>query len=459
MSAVAMETPKPKPTQPSPIPMPDPTVFQSRFTLSSADKRKNGKTPSSKPQCPSPPSKSPPMSRFGLNSQLYTPVAQPISVDTFKTPASVKSNTSNNPAQPTPYNQVRTPFPTQTDFFDTEFINLGVAGAGSFATVYMVRSKFDNQMYAIKKKKKQYRGTQDRERAIREFQAGFSLAPHPNCLRYYSAWEESGFLYIQTELCKGTLHDYVRTQDEIPEDRIWHFLLDLALGLQHIHSYGLIHLDIKPSNILIGFDGSLKIADFGLATKAESWRPGIDSEGDFRYMAPELLKEGFRDDEQVVDFSVDVFSLGTAIFEVAANINEMPKGGEDWAYLRSGRVSFSEVPNAPKRSADLEKLVRRMMHPNPERRITIQKLLQHKILSKLMLNRSTATSAESSDIMEIEEPELLFDRSELEKMQREQQRRESLESDMGGKIQREEIESAHNYPPIAPKKLSFDLCE
>lgn len=98
-------------------------------------------------------------------------------------------------------------------------------------------------------------------------------------------------------------------------------------GLAFIHDSGYIHLDLKPANILIDFEGGLKIADFGLAS---SWPAPkhIDGEGDRHYLAPEALSGGF-------DKPADVFALGMMLAEIAGNC-VIPENGIYWQKLRSG---------------------------------------------------------------------------------------------------------------------------
>lgn len=95
-----------------------------------------------------------------------------------------------------------------------------------------------------------------------------------------------------------------------------------------------MHLDLKPANILITFEGALKIGDFGLAQACSSTEKA-DVEGDREYMAPEMLKGR-------VDQAADVFSLGLIILEAAANVI-LPDNGPTWVALRSG--DLSEVPS------------------------------------------------------------------------------------------------------------------
>jgi mitosis inhibitor protein kinase SWE1 len=91
---------------------------------------------------------------------------------------------------------------------------------------------------------------------------------------------------------------------------------------------------LKPANILIAFDGSLKIADFGMATTWPVAR-GIDGEGDRTYLAPEAFQGRF-------DKPNDVYQVGLIMFEIAGNV-DLPENGPSWQRLRNG--DFREVPS------------------------------------------------------------------------------------------------------------------
>jgi mitosis inhibitor protein kinase SWE1 len=104
--------------------------------------------------------------------------------------------------------------------------------------------------------------------------------------------------------------------------------------VKHIHDSGFIHLDLKPANILITFEGVLKIADFGMATKWPA-PAGIEGEGDREYIGPEILMGKF-------DKPADVFALGLIMLEIAGNV-ELPDNGPSWQKLRTG--DMSDVPS------------------------------------------------------------------------------------------------------------------
>lgn len=103
-------------------------------------------------------------------------------------------------------------------------------------------------------------------------------------------------------------------------------------GLQHIHDAGFVHLDLKPSNIFIDFEGTLKIGDFGMASPLPADK-GPDFEGDREYLAPEVLRGE-------IDKPADVFSLGLIMVEVAANV-KLPDNGATWVALRVG--DFTDI--------------------------------------------------------------------------------------------------------------------
>lgn len=104
--------------------------------------------------------------------------------------------------------------------------------------------------------------------------------------------------------------------------------------MRHIHNSGFIHLDLKPANILITFEGVLKIADFGMAARWPA-EEGIEGEGDREYIGPEILMGRY-------DKPADIFALGLIMFEIAGNV-ELPDNGLSWQKLRNG--DMSDVPS------------------------------------------------------------------------------------------------------------------
>lgn len=299
--------------------------------------------------------------------------------------------------------------------FTNDFEILSNLGSGAFADVYKVRSVKDNRLYAVKRNRRQFRGKRDRDMALTEVQAMQKLqsvcaesagSGTPQMferssyslylLFFYRAWQEDGHFLCQTELCcrdtcrelldslrflwntaknkypsllrnlplednvePGSMED--STGRMMPTMTVWKICHDIAAGLSHIHSHGMVHHDIKPSNVFFvphpRLGAMCKIGDFGMAGEIGTSADGL--EGDTCYMPPELLASGKRHPQ------ADIFSLGLTIFEIATDVQmEMPSDGPHWHYLRS-----KQGPNVPpKRGEALQKLVLSMTDPDETKR-------------------------------------------------------------------------------------------
>lgn len=238
----------------------------------------------------------------------------------------------------------------------SKFEKVDLVGTGEFSQVYRVsqppkqspfhfstsrsssRASIPGKVWAVKKSRHAYSGPKDRARKVHEVDVLKALGHNDNILNFVESWEDRGHLYIQTEFCEeGTLSAFLAqagSKARLDDFRIWKILLELSQGLKHIHDTGFIHLDLKPANILITFEGVLKIGDFGMATKWPA-KPGIDGEGDREYIGPEILMGKF-------DKPADVFSLGLIMLETAGNV-ELPDFGASWQKLRNG--DMSDVPS------------------------------------------------------------------------------------------------------------------
>jgi mitosis inhibitor protein kinase SWE1 len=217
--------------------------------------------------------------------------------------------------------------------------------ASSFPSVFSLPSSgpksptaLPDQVWAVKKSKQPYLGLKDRERRIREVDILKTLIHSDHVISFVDSWEDCGHLYIQTEFCEeGSLDVFLAQaglKARVDDFRIWKILLELSLGLKEIHDQGFIHLDLKPANILVTFEGVLKIADFGMAARWPA-EDGIEGEGDREYIGPEILMGRF-------DKPADIFSLGLIMFEIAGNV-ELPDNGVSWQKLRNG--DMSDVPS------------------------------------------------------------------------------------------------------------------
>lgn len=156
---------------------------------------------------------------------------------------------------------------------------------------------------------------------------------------FITSWKhENGYYIISDYYENGTLNDFIQSQIKnkdfkFDDFRIWKIIVEVCHGLNFIHKYcSIVHLDLKPSNIFVTFEGSLKIGDFGLSTKLPLKGQHFENEGDREYIAPEIIRHS------IYDFRADIFSLGLIVIELACNV-VLPDNGKAWQRLRSGNIS------------------------------------------------------------------------------------------------------------------------
>lgn len=168
------------------------------------------------------------------------------------------------------------------DRFSTLFSISRTLGQGEFSEAFEVRDRSTDEVYAVKRTKVPLAGHKARLRRLEEVDIlrllSNETSSSPFVIKLFDAWEQAGNLYIQTELCPfGNLafflEEYGRMYETLDEARVWKILSEVASGVAYVHQHGVLHLDLKPANIFISSNGSLKLGDFGLATRWPRVRP------------------------------------------------------------------------------------------------------------------------------------------------------------------------------------------
>ncbi len=200
-------------------------------------------------------------------------------------------------------------------------------GRGAMGVVYLGRDPKINRMVAIKTMMLEAGGDDAslkdvKERFFREAESAGTLN-HPNIVRIFDAGDENEVAYIAMELLDG--HDLVKygTKDGLlPLEKALDYVATVADALDYAHAAGIVHRDIKPANIMLLKDGSIRVADFGIARISASSKTATGTVmGTPSYMSPEQVAG------KKVDGRSDLFSLAVALFELTAG--EKPfKGGE-----------------------------------------------------------------------------------------------------------------------------------
>lgn len=240
-------------------------------------------------------------------------------------------------------------------------------GSGGMATVYKAHELSLNRMVAFKVLSS--RLSEDAEyikRFQREAQAAAKLN-HPNIVQIYAIGEEKGIHYFAMEYIKGkSLADIAKEKNILPPAEAVAIMKPVAEALGEAHKAGLVHRDVKPSNIMIDASGRPKVTDFGIAYVSEA-KTKLTQEGSIigtpEYLSPEQC-EG-----KTVDARSDIFSLGVTLYEILSG--KTPYQADTpvstlMKIIKGNFLPLNEVnPNVPD---SVVKVVEKMMETDPQKR-------------------------------------------------------------------------------------------
>ncbi|RKP08434.1 kinase-like domain-containing protein, partial [Thamnocephalis sphaerospora] len=254
---------------------------------------------------------------------------------------------------------------------------LRVLGNGSFGAVLEaqgVRGMLRGRRVAIKMiAKRQMASDALWKRVVNEVTIHLRLR-HPAVLRLYDCFEDADHVYLVMELCTGgelfgQLHRNGRRR-RLTEARTRDIMRQLISGLMYLHAHGVLHRDLKLSNVLLTADHRVKLGDFGLATLLRANRPDERRTlcGTPNYIAPEVLAH------EPYGFESDIWSLGCIL--VALLTGRGPFEGQSTAEtLDNIRNCTYSLPGSM--SVASRDLARRFLQKDPHRRISLQKALLH----------------------------------------------------------------------------------
>ncbi len=195
---------------------------------------------------------------------------------------------------------------------DNRYEILEVIGTGGMAVVYKALDHRLNRMVAIKILKDDLSRSQEFRRRFHTESQAVAMVSHPNIVGVYDVSRTSAVDYIVMELIEGiTLKQYLERKGNLNWRETLHFAIQIGKALEHAHSKGIVHRDIKPHNIMILKDGSIKVADFGIA-RVGSAQNTLTREalGSVHYISPEQAKGAH------VDNRSDLYSLGVVMYEM-----------------------------------------------------------------------------------------------------------------------------------------------
>ena len=188
-------------------------------------------------------------------------------------------------------------------------------GVGGMAVVYRAYDTIDDRMVAIKILKDEFSGNSDFLRRFRNESKAIAVLSHPNIVKVYDVSFGDRIQYIVMEYVDGiTLKQYLDQHKEtaVPWKEALHFTTQILWALQHAHEKGIVHRDIKPQNIMLLQDGTIKVMDFGIARFARSETRTMTDKaiGSVHYIAPEQARG------DVTDERADIYSVGVMLYEM-----------------------------------------------------------------------------------------------------------------------------------------------
>ena len=197
-------------------------------------------------------------------------------------------------------------------FLDNRYEILELIGTGGMAVVYKARCHRLNRLVAVKILKDDFsREEEFRRRFHAEGEAVASLS-HPNIVQVYDVSSSDNANFIVMELIDGiTLKQYMEKKGTLNWKETLHFAMQIAKALEHAHSRSIVHRDIKPHNVMVLKNGSVKVTDFGIArVMSKSNTLTKEALGSVHYISPEQAKGGW------VDNRSDLYSLSVVMYEM-----------------------------------------------------------------------------------------------------------------------------------------------
>ncbi len=237
-------------------------------------------------------------------------------------------------------------------------------GSGGMADVYKGRDTMLNRYVAIKVLKKEYRAD---ENFVRKFHSEAEAAAglmNPNIVNVYDVGQDRGLYYIVMEFVEGiTLKEYIKRKGRLAHKEIVSIAIQMCNGIGAAHDADIIHRDIKPQNIMISKDGTVKVTDFGIAKSTSSNTISSNAMGSVHYTSPEQARGGFSDARS------DIYSIGITLYEMATG--EVPFDGDSTVAVAMKHLQEEMTP--PSELVDdipysLEQIILKCCQKSPERR-------------------------------------------------------------------------------------------
>lgn len=220
-------------------------------------------------------------------------------------------------------------------------------GAGGMASVYKAYDIIDERVVAIKILKEEFVANDEFRRRFKNESKAIAVLSHPNIVKVYDVSFGDVLQYIVMEYCDGiTLKEYIRQKGVIDWEEAAFFIAQILKALQHAHEKGIVHRDIKPQNIMLLHDGTLKVADFGIARFSRSEQKTITDKaiGSVHYISPEQARG------DATDGKSDIYSVGVILYEMTTG--KLPFQADS-----AVSVAIMQLQNEPVKPTQINNLI------------------------------------------------------------------------------------------------------
>lgn len=257
---------------------------------------------------------------------------------------------------------------------DDRYEILETIGEGGMAIVFRALDHRLNRYVAVKIMREEMAEDEEFRRRFCAESHAVAMLSNPNIVSVYDVSHSDEREYIVMELISGiTLKQYMDKKGALDWKEVVHFSKQITRALAHAHERGIIHRDIKPQNIMLLRDGTLKVADFGIAAlENEVHENNGQTIGSIHYIAPEQARG------KSPDARSDIYSLGVVMYEMLSG--KLPYTGSTLAEIAVKHMNASPAPlleQFPSIPQELEKITLKAMNPNlDERYQTANELLE-----------------------------------------------------------------------------------